>query len=287
MAGEKFNVVLICPPGYGHSMAFWEVGLVLEAGLRELGHAVTLQSNRFEADATNILLGYHLLGEADARAIAGSGLAYIPYQLEQFSPESTWITPTALAVLRGAAAVWEYSRRNMEILSQQGVTRVKYLPLGYHEKLELIRPLPESDKTIDVLHYGSVNERRRRVLNELRRHCRVEELLGVYGVERDAAIARSRVVLHVHYFEAKLAAQVRTSYLLNNRVAIVSEASDDEPHAGMMVTAPYEGVVDACLRLIRDTAERERVARVGYERFKALRMIDQLRAVLAAGPSLT
>jgi hypothetical protein len=285
MADPKFNIVLLCPPGYGHSLTYWEVGLLLEAGLSELGHRVTLQSNRFEADATNILLGYHLLGEADARAILASGLRYIPYQLEQFSPESTWITPTGLQVLRGAAEVWEYSRPNLAILASQGVGRVRYLPLGYHSTLELIRPLPEPEKTIDVLHYGSFNLSRRHVLSELRKHCRVEELLGVYGAQRDAAIAQSRLVLHVHYFEAKLAAQVRVSYLLNNAVAVVSEASADEPFAGMIATAPYGELVEACLRLLRDPDERQRLAREGHDKFRQLRMVDHLRAVLADRPS--
>jgi hypothetical protein len=280
VAGEAFNIVLICPPGYGHSMAFWEVGLLLEAALRELGQPARLQSNQFEANATNVILGYHLLGEADVLALRASGLRYIPYQLEQFSPESRWITPLQIEFLRSATAVWEYSRRNMEILAAQGVTRVKHLPLGYHEKLELIRPLPEEDKTIDVLHYGSVNDRRQRVLDALRPHCRVGELMGVYGSERDATIARSRLVLHVHYFEAKLAAQVRTSYLLNNRVAVVSEESTDEPHAGMIATAPYDRLVDTCLHLLSNPAERDRIARVGHDRFRTFRMVDFLRAVL-------
>ena len=56
MADARYNIVLIDPPGYAHAMAFWEVAMLLEASLTELGIPVTLQNNRFEADATNIVL---------------------------------------------------------------------------------------------------------------------------------------------------------------------------------------------------------------------------------------
>lgn len=281
MGGESFNIVLICPPGYGHAMAFWEVGVLLEAALGDLGFSVKLQSNRFESDATNIVLGYHLLAEADGRALAASGVKYICYQLEQFSPESGWITPLGLDVLRGGVAVWEYARGNLAVLEKEGVGQVKYLPLGYHRKLESIRPLPEDQKTIDVLHYGSLNERRRAVLGRLRPHCRVEELMGVYGSQRDAAIARARLVLHIHYFQAKLAAQVRVSYLLNNGIPVVSEASEEEPFAGMIETVPYDQLVDRCLRLLAAPAERAALGARGQRLFRERPMVENLRRVLS------
>jgi hypothetical protein len=248
-----------------------------------VGYEARVQSNRFEAGATIIVLGYHLLGEADARGLAESGLRYICYQLEQFSPESGWITAVGLAVLRGGLAVWEYSRANLEVLKEVGVEHVKYLPLGYHRKLELIRAVPEDQKGIDVLHYGSLNQRRRAVLTELRQHCRVEELMGVYGSERDSAIARARLVLHIHYFEAKLAAQVRLSYLLNNGIPVVSEQSVEEPFAGMAETVPYDELVPTCLRLLADRSEREALGARGQALFKKRPMAQNLERVLAGG----
>ena len=43
-------------------------------------------------------------------------------------------------------------------------------------------------------------------------------LFGDYGEVRDRWIARSRVVLNIHFYDIKVAEQVRLSYLLNNGV---------------------------------------------------------------------
>ena len=277
MADARYNIVLIDPPGYGHAMAFWEVAMLLEASLTSLGIPVTLQNNRFEADATNIVLGYHLFPDAAALR----GLRYIPYQLEQFSPESVWITPAQVEVLRGAAEVWEYSARNLSILEAQGIGNVKLLPLGYHPKLEMIPPAGEEEKVVDVLHYGSLNPRRQKVLSELQQAgLRVESLMGVYGRERDEAIARAKLVISIHFYQAKILPQVRIAYLLNNAVPVVCEASEEETFAEMIATVPYVSLTETCVALVKDRESRQALGRRGYELFRQRPMTEYLRRLL-------
>ena len=96
-----------------------------------------------------------------------------------------------------------------------------------------------------MLFYGSLNSRRQAVLENLRlAGLKVVHLFGVYGEERDAAIANAKVVLNLHYYEDSIHELVRTSYLLANKKAVVSEAGPGtEIEDGIreaMVAVPYE-----------------------------------------------
>ena len=76
------------------------------------------------------------------------------------------------------------------------------MPIGYAPELTRICPLEEN---IDVLFYGAVNERRGRALQRMKdRGLRTVVAFGAYGAERDALIARSRIVVNIHYYESRV-----------------------------------------------------------------------------------
>ena len=86
------------------------------------------------------------------------------------------------------------------------------VPIGYTRELTRIRRVAPPD--IDVLFIGSINPRRRAVLEQMHADgLRVQAAFGVYGAERDALVARARIVLNVHFYEAKVLEMVRLSYL--------------------------------------------------------------------------
>jgi len=88
-----------------------------------------------------------------------------------------------------------------------GLPRPTYVPIGYVPELTRIAPAAED---IDVLFYGASYERRYAVLRDLHdRGLRVKWLSGVYGASRDAWIARSKIVLNIHYWDAKIFEKVR------------------------------------------------------------------------------
>ena len=98
--------------------------------------------------------------------------------------------------------------------------------IGFVPQMQHIAPAAE--QPTDVLFYGSINDRRRAILNALqRRACSVRCLYGVYGAERDRAIAEAKVVLNVHFYEDSIHEIVRTSHLLANRKAVVCECNAD------------------------------------------------------------
>jgi hypothetical protein len=181
-------------------------------------------------------------------------------------------------VLRGSLEGWDYSTENIAFMAEKGITNVQLLPLGYHEALRTITPA--ADKDVDVLFYGSLNDRRRAVLERLAPQCRVQHLFGVYGEERDRWIARSKIVLNMHYYPAQIFEQVRTSYLLNNGCFVIAEDAPHNPYADCLVAVPYEDLVDRCLYYLHNAEERERIAREGLERFSRRPMTQYLQPVV-------
>jgi hypothetical protein len=99
-------------------------------------------------------------------------------------------------------------------------------------------------------------------------------------------IARAKLVLNLHFYQAKLFEIVRVSYLLANRTCVVSEAGLDTeletPFLGGVAFAGYGELAEACLRLLGNDAARERIAQRGFEQMRALSQIDMLKRALAA-----
>jgi SAM-dependent methyltransferase len=258
----RYAVTIVQPPGYAHAAAFQEVGETLLHALRALGHDAVLgpdapEGRRAIVLGSNLLPGHPLPLPDDA----------VLYNLEQIEPGSPWLTPQLLALFR-KHPVWDYSERNAARYVELGLPRPQVVPVGWVPELARIRPVPQED--LDVLFYGSLNPRRIAVIEALRAAgLRVEAPFGVYGEARDRLIARSKVVLNVHYFEAKVFEVVRVSYLLGNRRCVVSErgadAAEELEFEHAVAFAGYDGLVETCLRLARDPAERGRRAAAGLE----------------------
>lgn len=260
----KFAVTIVTPPNYAHSEAFAEIAETLHHGLRHLGHESVL-TRRFTGEKfrKTIILGANILAALKAEPPPNSVL----YNLEQVQADSEWMTPHLISLFR-RYPVWDYSRRNIEQLVALGLPAPKLLPIGYEPELTRISPVPTED--IDVLFYGCINERRKRIIAELQaRGLKVEVLYAVYGAQRDAFIARSKLVLNVHFYDAKVFEAVRVSYLLANRRAVVSErgavAEEEAAFAPGVSFVPYEQLVDRCVQLVGDVNERQRLSAAGFQ----------------------
>jgi hypothetical protein len=276
---DRYNIVLVQPDHYQHSMVFADVVRLLLASFQSLGRGCRAQINRLDSSVVNVLLGYQML--AMNRDLARS--RFIVYQLEQLTPHDTRFDERWFDLLSSAEMVWDYSESNLRFLRARGLENARHLPLGYHPALATIPALAGVRRDVDVLHYGSMNQRRRTILQELQKYCRVVHLHGVYGWQRDMAIARSKIVLNLHFnddpdprFE-----QVRISYLLNNGQFVISEPADDDPYGETVVMAPYGRIVETCRHHLRSgEARRREMASGAAKRFRSMRMEDLLRSVI-------
>ncbi len=272
----KYHLTIVKPAGYPHSECFREVAEGLLWALQSLGHMAALGENTIDAEAINIVLGGHLLTEEEARMLFPSSILY---NLEQLGSAS--LPPWYLG-LASRLRIWDYSRLNLE--------KWRHLPcllspllveVGFTPGLRRIAPAPEQD--IDVLFYGSMNDRRSLILQRLQAAgLRVHHVFGVYGEERDGLIARAKVVLNVHFYEAAVFEVVRVSYLLANGKAVVCEQSPDLGDLAEAVAAcPYEELVERCIGLVAVDRERRALEARGAATFARRGQVEILRKVLA------
>jgi hypothetical protein len=142
-----------------------------------------------------------------------------------------------------------------------------------------------SKEDIDVLFYGSLNERRVKVLGKLQeKGVKVTDLFGVYGHKRDAYISRSKIVLNIHFFESKVFEIVRISYLLANRKFVISELGSDRKietffDAGL-VFSTYDTIIDTCLNYLKDGRIRAKIAKKGFSLMRSLDQVQFLKGAL-------
>ncbi|MFQ5641251.1 MAG: hypothetical protein ACE5IR_25000 [bacterium] len=258
----KFNIVQAVPPkedpAFAHTQCILEVAQVLQYGLEDLSHQVIF-GNDLQKDCLNIILGYHPLWGNPLP----DGYTCIVYQLEQLSEKRSW-QADFLKTLRSASIVWDFSEQNVAFLRQNGIPAV-YKPIGFHPMMQRIQPNPVQD--VDVLFYGSINERRGKILAELQKKFNTRILFGVYGEERDQWISRSKMVLVVHYYDTKLFDEVRLTYLLNNRIFTVVENTPHKRYEDVIVYTDYENLVPTCERYLNDENARDAAAEQAFRTF--------------------
>jgi hypothetical protein len=258
----RFAVSILSPPNYIHSEAFREVAETIHFALLALGHDSILTEETNISGRQHIILGSNLLPYYDSPIAEDA----ILYNLEQISPDSPWLHPNLLDVFR-RYRVWDYSQSNIAALHDLGVANVEYLPVGYMPQLTRI-PVVEED--IDIVFIGSINERRWAIIEALRSHgVHVEVGFGIYGTARDQLIARAKILLNIHFYEAKVFEAVRVSYLLANHRFVVSEignnlAAEEAFDAGVVFSS-YEDLVESCLVLLLCPEERQHRAALGFE----------------------
>jgi hypothetical protein len=275
---KQYCIWVVSPHGYSHSRAFDEIALGLQCAFSEMGYDVPIVRAPGEITDHPIVLGCNLIPHVGTIRIPKKA---VMYNLEQIQPTSPWMTPDYVNLLR-SYEVWDYSRKNIEELGKLGVTNVRFCGIGYVPELTRI---PASDPDIDILLYGSLNERRYAVLEELNAlGFKVKALFDLYGETRDRYIARSRIVLNVHYYEARVFEIVRISYLLANRRFVVSESGNDleleRPFRGGLVFARYEDLAYSCSRYLREDDLRDEIAGCGLSGIRSLPQASFLRDVL-------
>lgn len=250
-------------PNYTHSAAFRELEETTLHGLNRAGYRVTNAFAPTENLPRTIVFGAHLLQDAPPWPSTA-----IIYNTEHNA--SAAMRPDYLDLLR-RHIVWDYSADNAAALAARLGKPVLHVPLGYTPELATIQA---ADEDIDVLFYGSLNDRRQRVLADLAAAgLRVEAPFGLYGAARDALIARAKIVLNVHFYVPGHFEVIRVGHLMANRKAVVTELNPgetiDPDLAPGLACVPYDDLVPAIRALIADPDRRARLAAAGHTSFAA------------------
>jgi hypothetical protein len=270
----RFHLTIMRPDGPGrfYSQAFNEVAETLSYGLVHLGHQVSHKANGFVPGVQNIVLGPQFV-KPETPFPEGT----ILYNLEQIGGNPNMLMA---AELSERYVLWDYSPANVAYWHEHGI-EAQCVPIGYVPELTRIPPRPRPD--IDVLFYGSLNARRKKVLDALEADKLTVLTLQRFGAARDEAISRSKLVINIHYYDSpRLFEWVRVSYLLSNLKAVVCENSDDFPIAllGGVASVSYAGLVPACHRLLDDVEARFQLQERGFHLFSRIPEVDILRTAL-------
>jgi hypothetical protein len=251
----KFNVCFIQPDGFVHSMALIEAAEYCEHQLRRFGHESSLTKNFLSHDGVNIIFGAHI----NPGALHDLKENTIIFNTEQLAEDSVWMNDAYKNIIMNNY-VWDYSQSNLKLIPHENKSLFSFY---YEPKLKRIPVQPI--KEWDLIFYGSINERRKKILEELsNRGLKLKTIFGVYGQERDELISRSRAVVNLHYFDAQLLQQIRIFYPLINQIPVISENypyfSAPDVYRECIFTPGDRRFTDYVVRLIKSEQELEGMA---------------------------
>jgi|GEM_PF-739080 len=280
-----YCVYQVSPSGYPYRRAFDEIAESLMCGLGELGINAPLVTRVEDIVGTPIVVGVNLIDPRlpDTNAVADQlPKDSILFNLEQIDTGSDWLTDHYLSLLK-RFRVWDYSAYNAVRLLQLGIPVEGICGIGFVTEHARIEQNVEED--IDVLFYGGLNERRDVVLAGLReRGLNVVVASNCFGYARDQLVARSKVVLNIHYYEAKVLEMVRISYLLANGQCVVSEVGADREEEAVFKDAiafsAYEDLVDSCVALVNNPEKRQQLGEKAFGLFSSMRQSEFLARLL-------
>ena len=317
------NILIVSPPNYTHSQALFDVAMSFA---QSLPNKPELTINPSDCDeGTTLLFGAHLIPKFNATITSGD---YIIYQSEQMSANGSLFTsPEYLELLR-RYLVWDYSTNNIAFLESNGI-HAKHVPIGYSKSLANIKngksvtivgggkngkqridfaewsgmyPITHITggfaEDIDICFYGSQNERRIKIIDQLKsqtvpttlpdgtvgeRPIVVASFMG-YGGFRDKLVARSKIVLNMHYYDSAIFEIFRCSHLFANKKCVVSETGKDvsleKEYCNSGCFTDYDSLVSRCVQLLHDDEERDKIASGCNSVFKQKTQIDILKGIL-------
>lgn len=212
------NLSIVQPAGYVHSLIFLDVARALRHGLRRIGLNPILSKNRLRSDCINWILGGHL-GFQPALL---DRYRCVMVNLEQIGHGGAAL-PREYPELLRSCPVLDYDPGNLSAY------RIPGIPAGLFEfsHVPYLDPsaLPIAERPIDLLFYGSVNERRRRLFDRI-------EAAGIpvthfdkpiYADERDHYIRNAKAVLNCSFYESRRFEQVRAFHCLSLGTPVVTE----------------------------------------------------------------
>jgi len=210
----KFNVTLIQPNDYIHSLALLEAAEYINIRINQCGYESVLTKNHLEHSRVNVVLCGHLIPEE----LLKIDQKLIIFNSEQLPEDSVWTSPH-YRILLEKNYVWDYSRVNLLKIKHGNTQLIDFYYCDQLNRLEIKKPAK-----YDLLFYGSINERRKKILDEVSKsRLRVKVIFGAYGGDRDTVISESRAVLNLHYYDSQIFQQIRAFYPLTNRIPIISE----------------------------------------------------------------
>jgi hypothetical protein len=264
-----------------------EVAICLRDAIRAAGYASEHLVNRIDPAAYSIVLGGTPAFENELQHLDRERCAI--FNFEQLGSTSSLAAPEYRAWLADWL-VLDYHASNVELLKRENEPRQLAFELPLVPSANLVTTGDEA-KSVDVLFYGTMSERRAHIIAQLESMgLKVEVVAGAYGHELAPAVRRAKLVLHVHYYEQALFPVARILQPVMMGVPIVCETSvfselNDWSHSGI-VFADYAHLAETCRDLLAAPERMAQRARMSREFVEHIEFAAPFERVVRAFESL-
>jgi hypothetical protein len=270
----KFNVTLIQPNVYIHSLALLEAAEYINIRINQCGYESVLTKNHLEHNRVNVVLCGHLIPEE----LLKIDQKLIIFNSEQLPEDSAWTSPYYRNLLE-KNYVWDYSRVNLLKIKHCNAQLIDFYYCDQLSRLEIKKPAK-----YDLVFYGSINERRKKILDEVGKSgLRLKVIFGAYGGDRDAVISESRAVLNLHYYDSQIFQQIRAFYPLTNRIPIISENYPIKSAPDIYKDAIFlngEEPIEKCALRMLSSINFEAQAKIKLDQFKETDLENQFSELI-------
>lgn len=275
----KFNVTLLQPSGYIHSLALSEAAEYVHGLLLDCGYASRLSTNDLRDDEHNVLFCAHLLQEDQLPKLPKSTIIFNSEQIENAS--GWYFQGGVYGQLLDSHHVWDYSQNNLHRI---GHDRKSYVPFLYSPRL--IRTGYERRTDGRLLFYGSITRHRQKLLGELAASgVSVEVLFGQYGEARDQKMFHAWAILNLHNSEDVTTFEpIRCFYPLINGIPVISESSPADSTAEEFRDAVFFYPPDRLARYVSYLASHQQAfhaeAMIKQARFRGGSAVEHMRVAV-------
>jgi SAM-dependent methyltransferase len=269
------NLSIVQQLGDPHALCFLDQARYLRYHLGRLGVACRLSKNRLYRDRLNIVFGAH---KGFDRKLADLFPCVI-LNLEQIGQGGADLPPAYLELL-GCVPSFDYDPANQQAYrTPLAGPCVRFLDAPY---LRSGRPMLRlQDRPLDLLFFGSINERRRRLIEQIeatgRRIAMFDQAL--YGPERDEIIAQAKAVLNLHFYETGRLEQARISHCLSLGTPVISERRIDAEIPSEFDQAVFWAPSDAIAPFVAQTLAAPDFFAQAERKFAQLRSADPLESL--------
>jgi hypothetical protein len=136
--------------------------------------------------------------------------------------------------------VYDYSLKNIEILSRLGF-QTKYHPyISPLEEINRLGIINKQPKKYNVGFVGAVNDRRKKILDELQDRGITVKLIQSFGNERDNELAECKYILNIHWAaHFNIFESIRCNRLLQAKFNVITEDSIEIIDSDYVYSTPY------------------------------------------------
>ena len=176
----------------------------------------------------------------------------------------------------------DYSLKNTKLIKKYTNPKIYHLPICYSETFENIIDNNLNDKSIDILFYGYMNERRLSIGKELEKY-NLKVVFSMFSTYTELIhhINHSKIILVIYFYEDCFCIDhYRINFLLANKVFIIHEKiEEDESYANYkdnIIFSKYKNIVKTCLKYLNlHQSDRDLICNNIYEWYKKEENIEK------------